>query len=177
MIFNCKPRCLCIKTMKMVLPEMGAGFMPTSLNKICIHARNAHGTGLGDRPLECHHGVWSHQSNFHFRKALFSLIQFLLALQFYHQSCFHCYYVLIMNPASTVTMFSSSIPLPRSLCFYHQSRFHCHYVFIIYPASNVMRQHVIGRIPCMNPSSISVKETWNLKWCLTLCCNKCILMF
>ena len=97
MIFNCKPRCLCIKTMKMVLPEMGAGFMPTSLNKICIHARNAHGTGLGDRPLECHHGVWSHQSNFHFRKALFSLIQFLLALQFYHQSRFHGHYMFLSS--------------------------------------------------------------------------------
>src|SRR6218665_3083646 len=55
----------------------------------------------------------------------FSSIQFLLPLRFYHQSCFHGHYVLIVNPAST----------------YH-----------------VMRQHLIARILCLNPASISIKE-------------------
>jgi len=48
-----------------------------------------------------------------------------------------------------------------TLRFHHQFRFHGHYVFIINPAStyNVMRQHnILARIPCMNQTSISVKD-------------------
>src|SRR6218665_625206 len=111
-----------------------------------IHARNAHEAGLLGT------AVWMIgrlSANLEYE----SPIQLL-----FHQS------IIFINPTSTSITILSSILLPRSLYFYHQSCFHGHYIFIINPAStyNVMRQHIIARIPCVNPVSISVKEILSL---------------